>query len=125
MKFTRNDPALKQRRRTLRNDQTDAEKTFWSLIRNRRFYGMKFFRRYSAGPYVLDFYCPGLKLAIELDGGQHLQDDNRQYDAARSLYLKTLGIEVMRVWNREVLLNSEGVLSRLAEKINLPAVRES
>ena len=125
MKFTRNDPALKQRRRTLRNDQTDAEKTLWSLIRNRRFYGMKFFRQYSAGPYILDFYCPGLKLAIELDGGQHLQDDKRQYDAARSLYLKTLGIEVMRVWNHEVLLNSEGVLSRLSERINLPTLRES
>ena len=125
MKFIRNDPALKQRRRALRNDQTDAEKTFWSPIRNRRFYGIKFFRQYSAGPYILDFYCPGLKLAIELDGGQHLQDDNRQYDAARSLYLKTLGIEVMRVWNHEVLLNSEGILSRLAERINLPALRES
>jgi very-short-patch-repair endonuclease len=58
MKYIRNDPLLKQRRKELRRNQTEAEKTFWMHVRNRRFYGMKFFRQYSAGPYILDFYCP-------------------------------------------------------------------
>jgi very-short-patch-repair endonuclease len=60
---------------------------------------MEFFRQYSIGPYILDFYCPALKLAVELDGGQHNQCESKAYDAARSEYLKLQGIEVMRFWN--------------------------
>ena len=48
---------------------------------------MKFFRQYSIGPYILDFYCPTVKLAVELNGGQHKQSDNREHDAAPSDYL--------------------------------------
>lgn len=117
MKFIRNDPLLKQRRRELRRHQTEAEKTFWMHVRNRRFYGMKFFRQYSAGPYIVDFYCPKLKLAIELDGGQHTENDNQEYDTTRSAYLKAQGIEVMRFWNNEVLHDIEGVLAQVAQKI--------
>ena len=70
MKFLRNDPALKERRRELRQNQTDAERAFWARVRNRQFFGMRFFRQFSVGPYVLDFYCPALQLAVELDGGR-------------------------------------------------------
>ena len=122
MRFIRNDPVLKQRRRELRHNQTEAEKTFWMLVRNRQFYGMRFFRQYSAGPYILDFYCPALKLAIELDGGQHTEDENEEYDAARSEYLKTQGIEVVRFWNHEVLYDIDSVLSRLAERVTPPTL---
>lgn len=121
MKFTRNDPALKQRRRELRRNQTEAEKTFWMHVRNRQFYGMKFFRQYSTGPYILDFYCPELKLAIELDGGQHTQADSQEYDAARSAYLKAQGINVMRFWNHEVLNDAESILTMMTEKITPPS----
>ena len=121
MKFIRNDPLLKQRRRELRRNQTEAEKTFWMHVRNRQFYGMKFFRQYSTGPYILDFYCPELKLAIELDGGQHTQDDKQEYDAVRSAYLKAQGINVMRFWNHEVLNDAESILTMMAEKITPPS----
>ena len=77
---------------------------------------MRFIRQYSAGPYVLDFYCPKLKLAIELDGGQYAQDDNQDYDAARSAYLKSQGIDVIRFWNHEVLQATENVLAMMAQK---------
>jgi very-short-patch-repair endonuclease len=117
MKFILNDPLLKQRRKELRHKQTEAEKAFWRQVQNRRFYGMKFYRQYSAGPYILDFYCPQMKLAVELDGGQHACDENRQYDAARTEYLQALGIEIIRFWNDEVLSNTEGVLARIAEII--------
>jgi len=96
MKFLRNDPILKPRRRELRRNQTDAEKALWAHLRNKQFYGMKFFRQYSIGSYILDFYCPTVKLAVELDGGQHNQCQNKEYGAARSEYLKAQGIEVMR-----------------------------
>ena len=117
MKFLLNDPTLKDRRRELRRNQTDAEKAFWARVRNKQFLGMKFFRQYSIGPYILDFYCPAIKLAVELDGGQHNQDENREYDAARSAYLRANGIEVIRYWNNEVLCEIDGVLTQLEQKV--------
>ena len=56
---------------------------------------MRFFRQYSIGPYILDFYCPTVKLAVELDVGQNDQNDNEEYNATRSEYLKAQGIDVM------------------------------
>jgi len=78
---------------------------------------MKFFRQYSIGPCILDFYCPTVKLAVELDGGQHNQSDKRERDVARSEYLKAQGVDVMRFWNNEVLLDIQSVLSELALKV--------
>ncbi len=121
MKFIRNDPALKQRRQELRQNQTEAEKVFWSHVRDRRFCGVRFFRQYSTGSYLLDFYGPKLKLAIELDGGQHSQDDNQEYDAARSAYLKSEGIDVVRFWNHDVLKDIDSVLAVIEQKITPPS----
>jgi very-short-patch-repair endonuclease len=101
----------------LRHNQTEAEKALWAHLRNKQFYELKFFRQYSIGPYILDFYCPNMKLAIDLDGGQHNQCENQEYDAARSEYLKAHGIEVMRFWNHEVLHDMKSVLSALELKI--------
>src|SRR4030066_1566111 len=112
MEFLKNDPFLKQRRRELRRNQTEAEKVLWAHLRNKQFFRMKFFRQYSIGPYILDFYCPTVKLAVELDGGQHNQSDNREYGAARSEYLKAQGTDVMRFGNNEALLDIESVLSK-------------
>ncbi|MBM4339935.1 MAG: endonuclease domain-containing protein [Deltaproteobacteria bacterium] len=120
MKYLQNDLALKQRRRELRRNQTDAEKALWAYLRNKQFYGMKFFRQYSIGPYILDFYCPNMKLAVELDGGQHNRCEAKKYDAVRSEYLKVKGIEVMRFWDNEVLLDMESVLSELGRKVTPP-----
>ena len=117
MRFLRNDPTLKQRRRELRRNQSDAERALWAKVRNKQFFGMKFFRQYSIGPYILDFYCPTVKLVVELDGGQHNESDKKERDAARSDYLKAQGIDVMRFWNNEVLLDIESVLSKLALKV--------
>ena len=117
MDFLRNDPTLKELRRELRRNQSDAERALWAKVRNKQFFGMKFFRQYSIGPYILDFYCPAAKLAVELDGGQHNQSNNREYEVARSKYLKAQGIDVMRFWNNEVLLDIDSVLSKLALKI--------
>jgi len=120
MKFLRNDPTLKQRRRELRRNQTEAEKALWAHLRNKQFFGMKFFRQYSIGPYILDFYCPSMKLAVELDGGQHNQCESKEYDAIRSEYLKAQGIEVIRFWNHEVLHDMESILSELGLKVTPP-----
>jgi very-short-patch-repair endonuclease len=120
VKFIRNNPKLKPRRRELRCNQTDTEKILWERLRNKRFYGIKFYRQYSMGMYIIDFYCPTMKLAIELDGGQHADDENREYDEERSDYLRANGIEVIRFWNNEVLQNIDGVLIKIAGKITPP-----
>jgi len=113
MNFLKNDPVLKDRRRELRRNQTDAERAFWAKVRNKQFLGMKFFRQYSFGPYILDFYCSEKKLAVELDGGQHNQPEGRDSDLVRTDYLNTHGVEVVRFWNNEVLHEIDGVLARL------------
>ena len=117
MSFLKNDPALKERRRELRRNQTDAERALWAKIRNKQFFCMKFFRQYSFGSYILDFYCPEKKLAVELDGGQHNQPEGREYDAILTNFLNAHGVEVVRFWNNEVLSEMDGVLACLELKV--------
>jgi very-short-patch-repair endonuclease len=122
MRFLKNDPALKERRSELRRKQTDAERAFWAHVRNKQFFGMKFFRQYSFGPYILDFYCPEKNLAVELDGGQHNLSEGKEYDAGRTTYLNGHGIEVVRFWNHEVLMDMQIVLEKLEQKVVTPPV---
>ena len=116
MRFQYNDPEQKERRRQLRHKQTDAEKLLWKYLRGRRFGGYKFFRQYSVKAYILDFYSPQFRLAIELDGGQHAEEQ-REYDIQRTQFLESLGISVQRFWNSDVLKNIEGVLLKISEII--------
>lgn len=110
-----NDPMVRQRRRDLRKNQTNAEVVVWGLLRNKQMCGLRFFRQYSVGPYVLDFYCPSRRLAIEIDGGQHNALDTIEQDTRRTDYLSEHGIQVIRFWNNEVLTNYEGVWERIKE----------
>ena len=105
----------------IRKNQTDVERLLWKQIRNKNFFGLKFFRQYSVGAYIVDFYCPKLKLAIELDGGQHAEEGNKEYDKIRTDYLKSMGIKVMRFWNNDVIHNIEGVLEEIKKNQPLPA----
>lgn len=95
--------------RQLRTTQTDAEGLLWSLLRNRRLANAKFRRQHPLGPYVLDFYCHEKRLAIELDGGQHNEEAGKAHDARRDSYLAEQGIRVLRVWNNQVLTETESV----------------
>ncbi|MEK9143223.1 MAG: endonuclease domain-containing protein [Patescibacteria group bacterium] len=115
-----NDPSIKSRRRLLRKHQTDAETRLWSKLRNKRFLGIKFFRQYSVGAYILDFYASSIQLAIELDGSQHAERKQQSYDARRTKYLKDFGIRVVRFWDNEVLKNTDGVLESVASSVTPP-----
>jgi very-short-patch-repair endonuclease len=108
-----NDKHLKIFRSKLRRVQTDAERRFWFYLRNRRFLGLKFFRQYSVGPFVLDFYCPAKRLAVELDGSQHLE--RADYDEARTRFLRDKGIRVERFWNHDVLVRTDVVLEKIRQ----------
>ena len=109
-----NSEESKERRRSLRRSQTDAERKLWQMLRNKRMGGMKFFRQYSVGKYTLDFYCPAVRLAVEVDGSQHI--DNKS-DTVRTAYLREQNITVIRFWNNDVLQNLEGVCEKVREAI--------
>ncbi|AGI23647.1 DNA methylase [Pseudomonas sp. ATCC 13867] len=96
--------------RELRRRQTDAERRLWGCFRDRRFLGLKFRRQVPCGMYVLDFYCHELKLAVELDGGQHLES---AYDAERDAWLVRQGIRVLRFWNHDALVRTDSVLEAI------------
>jgi methylmalonyl-CoA mutase cobalamin-binding domain/chain len=110
-----NHPALKTFRRELRNNLTPAEAKLWSLINNRQLHGRKFRRQHSVGPYILDFYCPEEKLAIELDGEGHFNLSAEEYDKERSEFLNTYGILVLRFENKEVFEQTEGLLEEIKQ----------
>jgi predicted house-cleaning NTP pyrophosphatase (Maf/HAM1 superfamily)/very-short-patch-repair endonuclease len=99
--------------RQLRKSQTDAESLLWSLLRDRRFGGCKFRRQFPVGRFILDFFCHEKNLAIELDGGQHNTDLAREADKSRSEKLNALGIRVVRLWNHDVLADTETVLEAI------------
>ena len=118
MKYIYNEQKLRERRKGLRRSQTEAEKLLWNKLRGRQIHGLKFYRQFSVGGYILDFFCPQIKLAVELDGGQHAEEENKEYDAIRTDYFKGIGIEVLRFWNNEVMKNIEGVLQVIEERLN-------
>ncbi|MBS1794456.1 MAG: DUF559 domain-containing protein [Acidobacteria bacterium] len=103
-------PYLKNYRRKLRRNLTPAEARFWKLVQGKSLDGRKFRRQHSVGPYILDFYCPSEKLAVELDGAVHFNDAARERDARRRLFLSRCGIEVLRFENRLVFEDPERVL---------------
>ena len=118
MTITHNHPIFKQRRVELRKNQTPQEVLLWARLRNNQL-GLKFKRQYSISPYILDFYCPDKKLAIELDGSKHF--DNKEYDQERTNYLSVLGIKVLRFWNNEVNINMSGVLQEIITALSSPS----
>jgi very-short-patch-repair endonuclease len=108
-----NHPRLKINRQNLRRDQSSFEAFLWSKLRSRKLGGYKFYRQFSFGPYILDFYCQEKRLSIELDGGQHLNDEVEIYDKQRTEYLVKYGITVRRFWNFQVKEDIDGVLEKI------------
>ena len=113
-------PRLKRNARSLRVSITDAEARLWYHLRNRQMAGRKFRRQHPFGPYVLDFYCECAGLVVEIDGSQHLEERNAAYDAARSRYLESRSLQVLRFNNLEALTETESVLSVILEALEHP-----
>ena len=103
----RSNPKIKHRAIGLRKESTPAERMLWSRIRNDQL-GVTFRRQHAAGNYIPDFCSPSVKLIIELDGSQHLGQE--EYDQQRTKYLESQGYNAIRFWNRDVMKNMEGVL---------------
>ena len=100
--------SVRKRARELRKNTTDAEQRLWENLRNRQMGSWKFRRQYPVGPFIVDFVCVERKVVVEVDGGQHAIDLER--DSERSEYLKGRGYRLLRFWNNEVLEQLEPVL---------------
>src|SRR4030095_9375847 len=109
-------PQLLANARALRKNKTDTEELLWQLLRNRQLNGFKFRRQHPLHKgFILDFYCVEVKLAVELDGAPHLEQEQKEYDEGRTYELKEYGIRVIRFWNEEVKKNTEEVLMKIAK----------
>jgi len=107
----------KERRLELRGNQTTAENVLWQELRSRKCLGVKFRRQYSIDHFILDFYAPRLKLAIEVDGGIHQNLDQKEYDQNRTDYLEVFGISFLRVTNKSVINSKDDVLKEIKQVI--------
>ena len=92
---------------------TDAEVALWAKLRRRQLYDHQFRRQKPIGNFIVDFYCPSANLVIEIDGGQHYSQDGQAYDEKRDAKLRSLGLEVLRFSNFDVLGNLEGVIGEI------------
>ena len=115
-------PEKKTLRQKLRHSATPAEKLLWRSLKKSGI-GTKFRRQHGVGPYVLDFYCPEHKLAIEIQGGVHDDVLRSEYDAKRQAWLKSQGIRVLCFENRELLELLEYVLGVIQAAVLEPPPR--
>jgi len=106
-------PELKEQRQKLRNNATSAEAVLWTYLKGSQLAGRKFRRQHSIGKYVLDFYCPAEKLAVELDGVYHFTDEGIAHDNRKTEFLNNLGIRVLRLENETIFENIDFILETI------------
>jgi very-short-patch-repair endonuclease len=90
-----------------------AEVILWRYLKGKQINGYKFRRQFGIGPYVVDFYCAKLKLAIELDGDLHFSEDAQQYDFERQKYIEEFNIKFLRFTNDDIYKNLDGVMQTI------------
>jgi very-short-patch-repair endonuclease len=92
---------------------TPAEVKLWARLRAHRLKGIHFRNQHAIGNYIVDFYAPRKKLIIELDGSQHLEQE--EYDQERTRYLESKGYKVLRFWNQDVMRDIEAVIRAIIQ----------
>ena len=111
-------PKNKINSRRLRSNQTDAEMLLWSCIRRKQIKNIQFYRQKLIGNFIVDFYAPSTKLVIEIDGGQHFEENHIEKDKRRDTYLHKLGLKVLRFDNLQILQSIDDVLERIFVEIS-------
>ena len=116
MPYLYNNQNLKLRRKTLRANMPQPEQVLWYYLKGKNLKDYKFRRQYSVDSYILDFYCPKLRLAIEIDGDSHFIDDNAVgYDQKREEFLAKQNVNVIRFTNSDVTENINAVMNKISE----------
>ena len=114
VRYNKNDPQLKIIRRQLRNNSTKAEKTLWNWLKKDQIQGLRFRRQYGIGNFILDFYCPQIKLCIELDGDYHFHVSQPYSDAERDdILFKKYGIYTLRFENKIVFTQPQTIINSI------------
>jgi very-short-patch-repair endonuclease len=117
-KTKRSTPKMLHHAGELRKEPTPAEARLWAYLRTLRKDGVHFRRQHAIGPYITDFFSPGRKLIIEVDGSQHL--DQEEYDVERTVFLEAKGYRVVRFWNSDVMNKINDVMGLVLEVLELP-----
>lgn len=107
----------KEKRQFLRNNMTPAEQKLWLQLKGKQLENCKFRRQYSVAQFVIDFYSPEIKLAIEVDGDSHFQEGAREYDYKRQQFIESARITFLRFTNDDVYNNTSVVCEIIREKI--------
>ena len=97
--------------RRLRREMTPHERKLWYLFLRR--YPVKIYKQRIIGRFIVDFYCASARLVIELDGSQHYEPQGLAYDAERSQFLMSLGLEILRFSNRDIDKDFRGVCAQI------------
>ncbi|MGD0591492.1 MAG: DUF559 domain-containing protein [Bacteroidota bacterium] len=114
-RWVRYNPRLKQIARKLRKDMTLSEILLWQHIKGKQLLGYDFHRQKPIDEYVVDFYCPRLKLVLEIDGDSH--EGKEEEDKIRQEKMESLGLTVLRFWDWDVKDNVDGIVEHLREWI--------
>jgi len=109
---------IKERRRELRHNLTRAEAILWNHLKQKQICGQRFLKQYSIESFIVDFYCPKLRLVIEVDGETHLTDKELEYDKIRQDKIEKLNIIFLRFTNGDVYNGLDLVLEKIELKVN-------
>jgi very-short-patch-repair endonuclease len=97
----------------LRANTTPHERILWRALKELPVDGTHFRRQAPIGPYVVDFFCPAIRLILELDGGHHNEDTTAERDSERQAWLEQQGYKIIRFWNSDVTGDLNAVMERI------------
>ena len=115
MPAKRSNPKTMHQAGELRKELTDAERKLWAYLRGDKLHGINFRRQHAIGNYIVDFVSIKRKIIIELDGSQHLEQE--EYDKERTKYLESKGYKVIRFWNNQVMNEMNGVIAEIEREL--------
>mgnify|MGYP001282072607 FL=1 len=104
-----------ERAQRLRREATPAERKLWARLKAKQLNGLQFRRQHPIGPYIVDFYCAALKLAIEIDGDSHGSEEALRRDEKRSAFIASKGVRIIRFWNSDIYERLDGALADILE----------
>ncbi|HNR76720.1 MAG TPA: endonuclease domain-containing protein [Parvularculaceae bacterium] len=105
-----------ERAQRLRREATPAERKLWARFKAKKLNGLAFRRQHPIGPYIVDFYCAALKLAIEIDGDSHGSEEALRRDEKRSAFIASKGVRIIRFWNSDIHERLDGALADILEE---------
>ncbi len=106
-------PLLFERAKAMRNNMTQTEKAVWELLSSKKMLGYRFRAQHPIDIFIADFYCHELKLVVEIDGGIHQSQEQKEYDIGRAAELERFDIGVIRFTNIEVEMDMDQVRKKI------------